>query len=711
MHRIPTKLLYVLTPVLIACVILIDNLMYIVKVDISFIAISLKNLRGFLLILLLLSWFLIMKRRLLLDKLSIAQILGRFTIFMTINFVIGFMLKFTFSSQYNETTPVMYENYEALIHSNTIGLIAIGTLIPIVFSLRELIYYKQKRTTHLYFNLFLLLLIISSIWAYFNDQLLNFEVLYFNFSESGIVNTLFVWMIAIVTLLLSLRNDWITYLPRRQKYLFFGMGIFVYIQIAALWDIYSPHLSAYSFLISNFGNIIYFFLLFYGGLSMLTLLLHLPTAKAVDRKLREVQSLYDFSRLLNSELNYQKLTQLITQLTAKVLESQSTWLEIYDAEKNKLKVISHINLTQQQILHNPFDDMGGINDEIVRTQKPLLINDVHQHPHLRYLPQWKKDARALITAPLFSSRDQLMGIIYATKPHAYGFDIDDVSLLEGFANQTSIALENADLWQSAIVRERLEQELKIAREVQLKLVPQTMPDISGFSIDSYFLTAYEVGGDYYDFIQFADRKPGVVIGDVSGKGTSAAFYMAEFKGVIQTLAQNFDDAKNLICQANRIFYSTIDRQTFVTAVVGKFIPEKNVFQFIRAGHTPILYCSKKLSKTTYLQPPGLGIGLEKGEIFNRVIQLENIHLQKDDFLVLSTDGLLEIRNKNGEEFGEDRLLNLMKNCDGANVEEIKDHILDNVMQFAGNTPLHDDMTFIVIKFGADGVKNDIVVKH
>ena len=706
MRSISTKILFFLAPALAIGIFLIDCFFYIIaqfdfNINLSFITISLSGMRALAIASLMLCWFFVIKRRFSLPQFDLGDKLTRFILLLTANYVVVFVLQLIFPAYVNEIHPppgalasVIYALY-----LNLIGLVVIATLIPVLLIIRELIFYKQRRTTRLYFDLFLVLIAISTIWVYSTDTPLNFSVLWFDSSaNSTVYNTIIVWSLAVITLFLSFRNDWITYLPRKKKFLYFGIGLIALVQIFSLRDyIFVPHLPEYSYIVSNFGYIIWAFLIIYGIVAMITLLVHLPTAKAVDRKLKEVESLYDFARQLNTELNYQKLTQLITQLTARVLESQSTWLELYNSDEKKLILTSHINLTQQQILNNPFDAVTNINQQLVEKKEAVLINDLSQDRQLRYISKWKRDARSFLAAPLFSSRDHLMGIIYATKSQPFGFDIDDLSILEGFATQSAIALENAELWKSSLEKERLAQELKIARDVQLKLLPQKMPEISNIEIDTYFITANEVGGDYFDFIQFTDQNPGLVIGDVSGKGTSAAFYMAEFKGVIQTLANTLNDPKDLVSQANRIFYSAIERQSFVTAIIGKFIPEKRVFQFIRAGHTPILHCSGKNASTRYLQPPGLGIGLERGPLFEKNTQMEKVKLEPGDVLVLFTDGLIEARNKFDEEFGEERLQRIMSDCAGKSAVQIKHRILVETTDFIEDTPLHDDMTFIVIK--------------
>jgi serine phosphatase RsbU (regulator of sigma subunit) len=716
MHKTSTKLIYLLIPVFVAGILAIDIFMDLlprlnIRVQTPFITFSLQNLRAVVILALTGSWYFTLKRRFLIADLELSQQLWRFTILLTANFIGIFFLKLIFSgyidvdlSSASTLAAAMY-----ILFNNLQGLLAIALLIPILMIIRELIFYKQRRTTRLYFNLFIFLILVSTLRAYYSGKIPDFSVLLFKEDESGINNTILVWSLAIVTIFLSFRNDWITYLPRRQKFIYFVTGVIVFIEIILLRNaVYIPYLPKYSVIVANFAMIMWFFLLIYSCFALITLTVHLPTARAVDRKLKEVNSLYEFARKLTSQLNYQKLPQMITQITGEVLESQSTWLELYDQHNHKLKLISHINLTQQQIINNPFDEIEGFNNTIIEEKKPILINDLGPNPQLRHIVRWKKDIRTLIAAPLFSSREQLMGIIYTSKSQPYGFDVDDVSLLEGFANQSAVALENANLWQSSIERERLEQELKVAREVQLKLLPQTKPVISSLNVDTYFMTAYEVGGDYYDFIEFGDQKPGMVIGDVSGKGTSAAFYMAEFKGVIQTLARTLSDPKDLVCQANRIFYSTIERKSFVTAIVGKFDSKKKTFEFVRAGHSPVLYYSQKTSRAQYLQPPGLGIGLESGPIFDSITEMQRIQLQRGDFLILFTDGLVEARNRFEEEFGEGRVLSLAENSSQLSAEEIKDHILEEITDFIGDTPLHDDLTFIIIKFrGEEGEEGKI----
>jgi len=706
MLKISTKILYPLLTICCIAIFAIDGFENILVSlnfahDLSFLTVSLNSLRNILVLIMMSGWVIILHRRFLLNELSIPQKLWRLTLILGLNFILALVFQLIFPSYTSLSHPPSSSigSIVYVLRTDLTGLLAIFSIIPFILILRELIFYKQRRTTRLYFNVFLGLLLISSGWAFYANSVLDFSNLSRGSGFDAMMNIIFSWSLSIIFFLLSLRNDWITYLPRKQKFLYFGIGLIVIAQIYLLNEyVYVPYVKNFSVIAANFGVITWAFMAIYATVAMLTLLVHLPTARAVDRKLREVNSLQDFSRMLNSERNHQKLIRLITQLTARVLESHSTWLELFQQDEQRFKLKSHINLTQGQLLNNPFTKLNGLNKSLVETKKSLIINDITQLASLQNILHWKKDIRSLIAAPMFSSRDQLMGIIYASRNESFGFDADDTSMLESFANQSAIALENADLWQSALEKERLEQELRIARDVQLRLLPQTMPEIPGFEIETFFLTAYEVGGDFYDFITFKDDLPGIVIGDVSGKGTSAAFYMAEFKGVVQTLSHTENGPRDLVTRANHILFETLERKSFITAIAAKVDVKNSIFQFVRAGHTPVLYCSNQTKTPRYIQPPGLGIGLDRGKIFDRIITTNEVKLHPGDAIILFTDGLIEARNRGSEEYGEERLIKLMQNCHLHSASEIKEKILEDVTDFVEDNPLHDDLTFIVLKF-------------
>lgn len=681
------KSLYIFIPLLVALIITADLLSFYSGIRFDFIS----YIREFIILGLLIFGYLIIKNRLHYDEHSIHENLRFLTLLILANFLIAILVYIIFDPVYS--AGFFFGSTSAIIVSTFFAFIASLTFVPAIFILKQLIFYKRKRNTAIIFHSYIFLITLNAIITFLTRQPVNFQ-----FSSTTLFNDITFSVILLFVIILSFRNEWITHLSRKKKFIYFLLAIPLYAAFASLWDIaYRQSLPPYSMTIAALTYNMWIFLLFYGGLATVKLLLHLPTARAFDRKIRELNSLYDLGRMLNSEIKIEKLKPLITTLTSQTLESHSTWLTLVDQNDNKLAIVSNVNLTPEEVSNNPLFNFDGLNQSIIDKKEAILINDVAHNRTFRDLLTWKKDVRTILGAPLFSNRYQFMGIIYATKRREYTFDIDDASLIQGIANQASIALENAMLLQESIERERLEQELKIARDVQLNLLPQTIPDIPNFDLDAHCLNAYEVGGDYYDFFYFADDKPGVIIGDVSGKGTSAALYMAEFKGIIQTLAKTHSSPYSLACDTNKIIYPNIERKSFVSAIVAKIEPEREEITFARAGHTPVLFCSGNHHNPQNIVTKGIGMGLDAGKKFEDNLELHTLSLKGAGTVVFYTDGVIEARNKEGMEYGEDRLISLVKDCQDISAKEIKETLLNSVVDFCGETPLHDDLTFVILK--------------
>jgi serine phosphatase RsbU (regulator of sigma subunit) len=238
--------------------------------------------------------------------------------------------------------------------------------------------------------------------------------------------------------------------------------------------------------------------------------------------------------------------------------------------------------------------------------------------------------------------------------------------------------------------------LEIAREVQQQLLPREMPTLKGYSIEGICRSAFEVGGDYFDFFPLGKNQLGVVIADVSGKGTSASFYMAELKGIMMQLASDVRSPKSLLADLNRKLFGHIDRQAFVSMIYGILDISMQSFTFARAGHNSLLKLGKN-GEYSFLTPPGIGIGLVVGEVFEENLQEISIPLKKDELLIFYTDGITEAMNDHKEEYGEERLLQISLKSKEKSVDKVKDDILESVDEFLGQCQAHDDQTMIVVK--------------
>lgn len=264
------------------------------------------------------------------------------------------------------------------------------------------------------------------------------------------------------------------------------------------------------------------------------------------------------------------------------------------------------------------------------------------------------------------------------------------------SSQIAIALENALLYEDLTEQERMKRELEIAREMQQKLLPQTMPEIKGFEITGMCKPAMEVGGDYFDFFKLDTHSLGIVIADVSGKGTFASFYMAQVKGMMLQVTSLKHTPRTLLMDLNSRLRPSMEKHVFATMVYGILDYKNQEFTYARAGHNPVLKVNKS-GLIESLEPPGIGLGLDKNTVFDKNIDEAKIKLEAGDLLFFYTDGITEARNSKNEIYGEKRLIDVIIANRGGSSEEIKLGCLNDLHNFLGEMSPQDDMTLIIIK--------------
>lgn len=254
-----------------------------------------------------------------------------------------------------------------------------------------------------------------------------------------------------------------------------------------------------------------------------------------------------------------------------------------------------------------------------------------------------------------------------------------------------------DLLEQQGEKERMEEDLRVARNIQMSLLPQEYVEIEGLKIAAVCLPANEMGGDYYDLLPLSNHRLGVLIADVSGKGTSAALYMAELKGLILSLSRNHGSPKDLLVELNEILAPNLDRRSFVTMTYAIIDSMKRTLHVARAGHNPLIHFDGRTGQTRLLSPPGLALGFDSGERFKSIIQEVEIPLVHGDTFLFFTDGISEAMNGSSELFGESRLADILKHASELSSDDLKERILHEVRTFAAGESPHDDMTLVIVK--------------
>ncbi|MFL6246541.1 MAG: PP2C family protein-serine/threonine phosphatase [Thermoanaerobaculia bacterium] len=247
-------------------------------------------------------------------------------------------------------------------------------------------------------------------------------------------------------------------------------------------------------------------------------------------------------------------------------------------------------------------------------------------------------------------------------------------------------------------RERIEAEFDVARLAQERMLPATPPALPGTSIASFCRPARQVGGDLFDFVTMSDGSVGITVADVSGKGVPAALVMTITKGLLLAASDGRADPLETLADVNAGIHSLGNRSTFVTMLFGVFDPIARTFRFVRAGHTPLLW-RKASGEVMTLSPRGIGVGMTSPRMFSAICERATITTGTGDLLILYSDGVNEAMNERHEEFGDERLLAIVREriSSAMSAEEVRAVLVDAVDAFRGTAPAHDDMTLVVVK--------------
>jgi serine phosphatase RsbU (regulator of sigma subunit) len=304
-----------------------------------------------------------------------------------------------------------------------------------------------------------------------------------------------------------------------------------------------------------------------------------------------------------------------------------------------------------------------------------------------------------------SSVDELFRGTERVKSGEFGHPIavrsdDQLGLLAASFNDMTVRIE-------ALLREqdekrRLAEELRIARDIQMSLLPQGPFHVEGLSLAAMCAPAREVGGDYFDLLPLSGDRLGVLIADVSGKGTSAALYMAELKGLMLSLSQIHSSPRALLIDANRIISRHLDSRSFITMTYALVDRRAGTLTCARAGHCPFIRipaAHRDDRRAEILAPDGmvLGLNLDGGERFERYLDEISMPLERGDLFFFFTDGISETMDSEGDCFGEMRVASFLESNALHPPEAIRDRLVEELAAFAQGQPQHDDVTMIILK--------------
>jgi serine phosphatase RsbU (regulator of sigma subunit) len=559
-----------------------------------------------------------------------------------------------------------------LLYQSVLGVV-------ILFLLKDLMYFKQSRYTRTMFLLLvasLAALIIVGLWW-----------------RTGNIPLYPVWLVPLVIMVgASLENQWIHFLNRKQKiWVTLGAGIML-LAINAGRTLPAPPEQSSLLGISNlvFYQWLWAYVGIYTGVGALTLILHLPGAGIVDRQRKQLNSLQTLSEMVTLDQPQSAMLEQIVHRVCEDVNVRRAWLFWRNDPSQPFELGAYHKLSPREEQQLRIALRATPRD--FSTEKPQVVNDLEKDNEFADVTPDNLQRGSLMVMPLNSPKIGLLGILMAYRDFPYAFDQREQELVSALAVHGVVALENARFFNQALASQRLEQELSLAKLIQQGLLPAKLPELPQLDIAAVNIPCYAVGGDYFDVIHYQEDRLVVAIADVAGKGVPAALLMANLQANFRLMAGEQGESNHLVNRLNTIIYENTTRDKFITFFYCTIDPNSSKLVYCNAGHNyPMVIRANGEMET--LRTGGLILGaISKFEY-----ESGSVDFQIGDCCVLFTDGIIEAMDKDGEEFSEERVLEIINTNGDISATKMTDKILQGVQQHLGGQEQQDDITLIVVK--------------
>ncbi|HBH23690.1 MAG TPA: serine/threonine protein phosphatase [Cytophagales bacterium] len=569
-----------------------------------------------------------------------------------------------------------------ILYTINIALIIVYLTCTFIVWKRLILYQKSKN--------------LIRLWRVFEiSVMLSLGLTFFKLRVFDITFDLVIAYLIVLAAILSANLKWVAYLNYKQKWknilLMLLVGLYLWYYLITIINFTSNHA-----LIIDLGENLTILALFgftflYSIFSILVLLFNLPTSSVFEKKLEEVINFQRLSQSRNTGQSEEQVFEILLDSSVSAVMANAAWVEVYPHNtSNGYKIFHKLNDASLREILDKIDrkKIKKIisSDPIKNVKGSRFVVDIKHHEY-----------KSVLVFPIFAQEEEV-GIMGLLKDLSDGFNRDMIEIVRTFVNQASISIENFRLMQEAIENERYKEELKIARRVQGALLPEKLHKNDDFDIHAFSKSAAEVGGDYYDSFRMDDNRVAYVVGDVSGKGTSAAFHMAEMKGIFHSLSQLNLSPSEFLIRANTALSACLDRTSLITASIMYIHCKEKKICLSRAGHCPTLIYEAKTGKVKFIEGKGLGLAILRNNNYKNFVESMDLKYGAGNILMLYTDGIIEAKNKDGLEFGYDRLKRFMEDNHQLSPEQLNNQLLDMVHQFAEKQILDDDYTTLIIKF-------------
>lgn len=409
------------------------------------------------------------------------------------------------------------------------------------------------------------------------------------------------------------------------------------------------------------------------------------------QEVRNLEQLIEAAKIVNSTLDLDKLLTTILDTALKIVDGERGTLYLVDEERQELwsKILKGTELVTIRF------PMGkGIAGYVGATGDTLNIPDAYLDP--RFNPEFDRKTgyrtRTILCMPMRNKDGKIIGVLQLLNKRKGVFAREDETFIGALSTHAAIAIENSRLYEEEKAFHRMREEVRLAAQIQLDLLPKQMPQIPGYDVAGKSKPAHLVGGDYFDFIPVDDHHWALALGDVSGKGLPASLLMANVQATLRGQSYSTTSACECVTRSNQLLYRSTSDEKFVTLFYGLLNTKSHRLTYTNAGHDyPIIFSRNK--KPQRLQSGGIVLGIMESFPFEE----ESVVMEPGDILVIYSDGVCEAMNDARELFDEDRLIAAVKKCKDRSAAGIVEGVISAAEKHAGSHPQFDDMTLIVVK--------------
>lgn len=413
-------------------------------------------------------------------------------------------------------------------------------------------------------------------------------------------------------------------------------------------------------------------------------------------KVKRLSTLIEVNEMISSSLDVDTILENVMAISKQVMNADASSLMRIDEKTNELIYQVAQSAVGEKLKKEFRLKMGqGIAGTVAQEGVPLLLEDAYRHPkfHRAHDDATGYRTRSMITVPL-KVGGRVTGVAQViNRLDGKPFDQDDLELFIALSSMAAIALENAKMHRTLMEKQRLVKDMEFARTVQESFLPQSAPEFPSYRFSAHYTPALEVGGDFYDFIHLDDKRTGIVIGDVSGKGVPAALYMAKLGSDMRTLAFTERSPSSALARLNDLLAGRSRRGMFATLLYLELDTASGRLTLCNAGHLPPIVRRADGSLERLARTGGAPLGMLPG----MQVGQETSDIAPGDTVILYTDGIIEAMNAREELYGYERFEKLLR-TGPADPGGLRDAIIADVNRFTGLGAQHDDMTLVC--FGA-----------